>query len=113
MRRLLTCGFSLLIAAIVIFFANMGASAATKSEEGQGYIHAVERLWQWLSGSAEPGGFRFGVNVRASMLVCAIDTRNREQRLKSMTEPSMRLIGKTNRETVWSRMPVGRQVVRF
>jgi hypothetical protein len=49
MQRWLTCGFSLLIAAIVIFFAGMGASAATKSEGSQGYFHAVERLWERIT----------------------------------------------------------------
>jgi hypothetical protein len=74
MQRSLTCGFSLLIAAIVIFFAGMGASAATTSEEGQGYFAAVERLWQRFSGSTEPG-FRSGVEVGGNTLVYQIDTR--------------------------------------
>jgi len=57
MRRALTCGFSLLIAAIVLFFAGMGASAATKSEGGQGYFAAVERLWQRLWAARNPEAF--------------------------------------------------------
>jgi len=88
MQRSLTCGFSLLIAAIVIFFPGMAASAATKSEEGQGYFDAVERLWQRLSGSAEPGGFRFGVDVRGPIFVYEIDTRDREQ--TSEIDPGLR-----------------------
>ena len=88
MQRSLTCGFSLLIAAFVIFFAGMGAAAATKSEEGQGYFGAVERLWQWLSGRAEPGGFRFGVNIGGPTLVYEIDTRDREQ--TSEIDPGLR-----------------------
>jgi hypothetical protein len=73
MQRSLTCGFSLLIAAMVIYLAGMGASAATKSEEGEGYIAAAEQLWQRLSGATEPG-FRFGAGLGGNTLVYEIDT---------------------------------------
>jgi hypothetical protein len=58
-------------------FAGVGASAATKSEEGQGYFAAVERLWQRLSGRAEPEGFRFGADIGGTILVYEIDTGER------------------------------------
>jgi hypothetical protein len=40
------CGFSLLLAAMVIFLANIGASTVAKSENTvQGYFPTAQRLW--------------------------------------------------------------------